>query len=74
MKPMSQTESVGFLVLLAFSSSKVALLVELLPIPSSPFDGLPQPLLVATTHLACGEELEEQRLTQADWLEHHHFK
>lgn len=49
---------------------KVALLVELLPLPASPTTGSGlayQPLLVATTHLACGEELEEQRLAQADW-------
>jgi len=49
---------------------KVALLVELLPLPASPTIGSGlayQPLLVATTHLACGEELEEQRLAQADW-------
>lgn len=52
-------------------SPKVALLVELLPLPASPTtDGFGlayQPLLVATTHLACGEELEEQRLAQADY-------
>ena len=56
-------------------SLKVALLVELLPLPSSPTTGSGlayQPLLVATTHLACGEELEEQRLAQADGLENPH--
>eukprot|EP00435_Cladocopium_sp_Y103_P003987 s2914_g1.t1 len=44
-------------------SGHVALLVELQPV-----DSLKQPLLVATTHLTCGEEAEELRVAQAKIL------